>query len=362
MNRVFNFGAGPAMLPLPVLKQIQEEFLNFNGMGMSLIEISHRSKEFAQVIDNADALMKELCSLPANFKILYVHGGGKMQFSAIPLNLLDLKPARKAAYFETGDFAKLAIIEAKRFGDIVVAASSAESNYDRIPAFDASLLSSDLSYVHITNNNTIYGTRWHSLPDTGDIPLVIDATSDMLSREIDFSKVGVIFAGLQKNLGPAGLACVVIRGDLLGHACAHTPSLLDYSVYEKSHSLNNTNNTFAIYVMSLVLQWIKDQGGVKAVESVNNQKAKILYDLLDHSNFYVAAAHPEHRSVMNVTFNLADSSLLDEFLQQAKENGLQALKGHRSVGGVRASIYNAMPIEGVETLAAFMNEFEKSRA
>ncbi len=356
---VYNFGAGPAKLPYPVLEQIQAEFMDFREMGSSIIEISHRSKQFDELICETDELFTELVSLPDNYKVLYVHGGASMQFSAIPMNLLQRKPAGKALYFETGNFSRLAREEAEKFGEMITVASSADTNHDRIPDFKSSDLDSDASYIYLTSNNTIYGTRWQEFPETGDIPLVIDATSELLSREMDFSKFGLIFAGAQKNLGPAGLAVVVIREDLLGHAMEKTPKLLDYSIYEKKHSLANTNNTFAIYVINLVLKWLKREGGVAAIEKVNKAKAARMYELLDSSDFYTGHAQPAYRSIMNVTFNLPSAELLDLFLKQSAEEGMTALKGHRSVGGARASIYNAMPMEGIVALVDFMKEFEQ---
>ncbi len=362
MTRVFNFGAGPAMLPTAVMEIAQQEFLNYRNMGAGLIEISHRSKEFDEVIDAADSLLIELANIPDNYKILYVHGGAQMQFSAVPMNLINRLPAKKAAYIESGNFASLARKEASRYGNVTVAASSEATNFDQIPEFDPASLDDDTSYVHITSNNTIYGTRWQQFPETGDIPLVADMTSELLSRRIDISKFGIIFAGLQKNLGPAGLACVIIREDLLGHAIPETPSLLNYRTYADKHSLANTNNTFAIYMMKLVLEWLKGEGGVDAIEVRNNEKSALLYDVIDNSDFYLATVQKEHRSTMNVTFNLADNDLLDAFLQQALAKGLYALKGHRNVGGIRASIYNAMPREGCQALATFMQDFEKNNA
>jgi len=359
MSRVFNFGAGPATLPIPVMEKAQQEFLDYNGMGASIIEISHRSKEFDAVINRCDSLLSELAGIPENYKILYVHGGAQMQFSAIPMNIIGRNPARKAAYIESGNFAALARKEAARYGDISVAASSEATDFDRIPEFDPSSVDSDSSYIHITSNNTIYGTRWQEFPQTDDIPLVADMTSELLSRQIDISQFGIIFAGLQKNLGPSGLACVIIREDLLGMAIPETPSLLNYKTYADKHSLANTNNTFAIYMMCLVLEWLKDLGGIDTIEKQNESKAALIYDVVDKSEFYLGTAHPKHRSRMNVTFNLAQNGLLDEFLSQALAKGLYGLKGHRNVGGARASIYNAMPVAGCQALADFMVEFEK---
>lgn len=362
MTRVFNFGAGPAMLPTAVMEKAQQEFLNYRNMGAGLIEISHRSEEFDQIISCADSLLTELANIPDNYKILYVHGGAQMQFSAVPMNLINRLPGKKAAYFESGNFASLARKEASRYGNITVAASSEATNFDQIPEFNLSNVDDDSSYIHITSNNTIYGTRWQQFPDTGDIPLVADMTSELLSRKIDISSFGIIFAGLQKNLGPAGLACVIIREDLLGHAMPETPSLLNYKTYADKHSLANTNNTFAIYMMKLVLQWLKGEGGVDVIEARNDKKSALLYEVLDSSDFYLTTVQKEHRSTMNVTFNLANNDLLDTFLEQALAKGLYALKGHRDVGGIRASIYNAMPHEGCLALARFMQEFEQNNA
>lgn len=360
MKRVFNFGAGPAMLPLEVMEKAQAEFLNYQNMGASIIEISHRSKEFEEVINSCDALVTELADVPSNYKILYVHGGAQMQFSAIPLNLINRNPAKKASFVLTGTWAEKASKEAARYGNPINIASSADKNFNYIPSYDSSALDPESSYLHIVSNNTLFGTRWHEFPDTGDIPLVADMTSEFMSRKIDISKFGIVFAGLQKNLGPAGLAVVIIREDLLENALPETPHLLNYATYAKEHSLANTNNTFAIYMMSLVMEWLKEQGGVAKMEEVNNAKAKILYDAIDSSDFYLGAAHADHRSIMNVTFNLANNDLLPAFLSQAESQGLYALKGHRVVGGARASIYNAMPIEGCQALADFMKEFEKN--
>ncbi len=360
MKRVYNFGAGPAMLPLEVMEKVQAEFLDYKNLGASIIEISHRSKEFDEVINRCDELVTQLANIPSNYKILYVHGGAQMQFSALPLNLIGRNPSQKAAFVLTGTWAEKASKEAARYGCAVDIASSADKNFSYIPDYDRSMLDDDSSYLHIVSNNTLFGTRWHQFPDTGDIPLVADMTSEFMSRKIDISKFGIIFAGLQKNLGPAGLALVIIREDLLEHALQQTPALLNYATYAKEHSLANTNNTFAIYMMSLVMEWLKKEGGVEKLERQNETKAKILYDAIDGSDFYLGLAHPDHRSIMNVTFNLAKDELLDSFVEQAAARGLYALKGHRVVGGARASIYNAMPIAGCQALADFMAEFEKA--
>ena len=356
---VYNFGAGPAKLPLPVIHKIREEFLDFAGMGSSVIEISHRSKQFDDLLCETDELFKEAVQLPENYKVLYVHGGAKMQFSAIPMNIIARKPARKAVYYESGNFARIAAKEAEKYGEIITAASSVETNYDRIPDFDPAYLQDDVSYVYITSNNTIFGTRWHEFPDTGEIPLVVDATSEVLSREMDYNKFGILFAGAQKNLGPSGMAMVIVREDLLDYAPADIPGLLNYKVYDEKHSLSNTTNTFAIYVINLVLKWLKEQGGVKAIQKVNEKKAAHLYEIIDGTDFYRGHAHKDHRSIMNVAFNLPSQELVDKFLKESEAVGLTALKGYRTVGGIRASIYNAMPMEGIEKLGAFMKEFEK---
>jgi len=358
MKRVFNFGAGPAMLPLEVMEKAQAEFLNYRDLGAGLIEISHRSKEFDEIINRTDELLTELANIPSNYKILYVHGGAQMQFSAVPLNLINRLPARKASFVLTGNWAVKASKEAARYGTSLNVASSEDKNFNYIPEVAAGDFDPESSYVHITSNNTLFGTRWHRFPDTGDIPLVADMTSEFMSRKLNISDFGIIFAGLQKNLGPAGLALVIIREDLLDLALPETPGLLNYQTYADQHSLANTNNTFAIYMMCLVMEWLKDQGGVKKMEALNEQKAKLLYDYIDGSDFYFGTADPAHRSVMNVTFNLNNEDLLGDFVSQAEEQGLYALKGHRAVGGARASIYNAMPLAGCQALVDFMAEFE----
>jgi phosphoserine aminotransferase len=288
-----------------------------------------------------------------------MHGGAQMQFSAIPMNLMGLKSDKKAVYFETGNFAKLAAKEAGKYGTVIIGGSGADTNYDRIPVFDKASLDPAASYAYITSNNTIYGTRWSRFPDCGDIPLVVDATSEILSRVMDYKQFGLIFAGAQKNLGPSGLAMTVIRKDLLGKQQSDTPKLLDYTLCAEKHSLINTINTFAVYVVHEVLTWLKGEGGVAVMEQRNEEKADLLYRFIDRTDFYTAHAQPQDRSIMNVTFNLPSPELLDRFLKEAAENGLYALKGHRNVGGARASIYNAMPREGVEALVAFMDEFSR---
>ena len=356
-QQVYNFGAGPAMLPVPVMEQVREEFLDFQSMGVSIIEVSHRAKQFENVLLDAQESFRQLTGLPDNYKILFVHGGARMQFSALPMNLAGRTSSKKCLYVETGNFAKLANKDAKAFGDIKVIASSSETNYDRLPEITPEMIDQDASYLHITSNNTLYGSRYSEFPDAGNVPLIIDQTSEILSRVIDYSKFGCVYAGLQKNLGPSGTAIVVIREDLLGYASAETPVLLNYEQCAKANSLTNTANTFAIYVTGLVLKWLQEQGGVAAIEKINEQKANILYSLIDADDYYRGVIQPEYRGTMNVSFNLTSEELEAKFLKEAGEQGLYALKGHRSVGGIRASIYNAMPMAGVEALAGFMKEF-----
>lgn len=340
--------------------RIRDEFLNFAGLGASIIEISHRSKQFEAVVDEAISLFRELVSLPAAYAVLFVHGGARMQFSAVPMNLMGRVASKKALYVESGVFSTNALQDAAPYGQVEVIASSKSSGFDRVPEVPAAGIAQDAAYLHITTNNTVYGSRWNQFPETGQVPLVGDATSEILSRVMDYSRFGVVYAGMQKNLGPSGTAIVVIRKDLLGAALPYTPPLLNYAVVEKNNSLMNTPSTFNIYVAGLVLRWIKEQGGVAQIERVNNQKAKLLYDCIDASGFYKGVVRPEHRSIMNVTFKLPSEELADQFVKKAAKEGLYALKGYRSVGGIRASLYNAMPVEGVEALAAFMREFERA--
>ncbi len=358
VDKIYNFGAGPAMLPEPVMQQIQKEWLDFEGMGVSIIEISHRAKEFVAVLDEAQSLFRELTGLPDNYRVLFVHGGARMQFSALPLNFAGRVPSRKCLYVESGNFAGLAAKEAKTFCDMEIIASSAEADYNCIPELDSGQIDQDAAYLHITSNNTLYGTRWNQFPETGKVPLIADMTSELLSRQIDYNKFGVVYAGLQKNLGPSGMAMVIVRDDLLGYAEKKTPTLLNYTQCDKDNSLTNTTNTFAVYVIKLVLEWLKGQGGIAAIEQLNEQKSARLYKVIDGSDFYRSIAQPKHRSIMNVSFKLAIEGLDVKFLEEANDVGLYALKGHRNVGGVRASIYNPMPLAGVEKLASFMEEFE----
>ncbi len=361
-DKVYNFGAGPAMLPETVMQQIQREWLDFQGMGVSIIEISHRAKEFVAVLDQAQSLFRELTGLPDNYRILFVHGGARMQFSALPLNLAGRVPSKKCLYVESGNFASLAAKEAAAFCHVETIASSVDTDYDCIPQLVPEAIDQDAAYLHITSNNTLYGTRWNQFPETGNVPLIADMTSELLSRQIDYNQFGVVYAGLQKNLGPSGMAMVIIREDLLVHADEKTPTLLNYTQCDKDNSLTNTTNTFAVYVIKLVLEWLKEQGGVAAIEKLNERKAERLYQVIDSSGFYRGIAQPEHRSIMNVSFKLTSKELDAKFLQEAEAVGLYALKGHRNVGGIRASIYNPMPLEGVKKLAGFMEEFERENS
>lgn len=357
-DRAYNFGAGPAMLPTEVMLQVQEEFLNFNGLGSSIIEISHRSSEFIKILEETESLFRKIAKVPENYDILFMHGGARMQFSAIPMNLLSISEQKKAAYIISGSFSKMAYQEAKRYGDIDILANSEPDHFDRIPEVSDELFSRDYAYVHLTSNNTIFGTQWKAFPKT-EATLVADFTSEILSRNIDVSQFGVIYAGLQKNLGPSGVAVVIIRKDLVGKALEETPNLLNYESFSNSQSMPNTINTFAVYVLGLILKWIEKKGGLQNIEELNEKKAALLYKTLDNSNFYRAVAHPNHRSLMNVTFRLASDDLQQTFLEEAEKHHLTALKGHRSVGGIRASIYNAMPLDGVQALVNFMKEFEQ---
>lgn len=359
-SRVFNFGPGPAMLPTAVMERAQAEFLDYNGMGVSVVELSHRSPQFMDIIDRCESLFRELSGVPDNFKIFYMHGGARMQFASIPMNLMPRVAKPKALYFETGNFAKQARVEAERYGEIIRVVDGESCGYSAIPEFDASAIDQDAAYAHLTANNTIFGTRWKEFPNTGDVPLVVDATSELLSREMDYNQFGLVYAGLQKNLGPSGVAMMICREDLLGHAMPNTPTMLDFKISADEKSLANTTNTFAIYLLMCVLEWLKEQGGVAAIEKVNEQKSKILYDILDGSDFYTAIAHPDFRSTMNVSFHLPNNNeLAEQFIAEALEQKMYALRGHAVVGGIRASIYNSMPVEGVECLAEFMKEFER---
>src|SRR5688572_14706170 len=357
MSRVFNFGAGPAMLPEAVLKQASEEMLDWHGSGMSVMEMSHRGKEFIGIHAQAEADLRELLAIPKNYKVLFLQGGGAGQFAFVPMNLLRGKTA--AAYVHSGHWAERAIAEAKRYCRVDIAASSEDAKFTYAPKQDKWKVSRDAAYVHYTSNETIGGVEFHWIPDTGDVPLVADASSHILSRPLDVSRFGVIYAGAQKNIGPAGLAIVIVREDLIGHAAPQTPAIFDYKVQAGADSMHNTPPAYAIYMAGLVFQWLKKLGGLKKIEEINIAKAKLIYDYFDESEFYHSPVAREDRSRMNIPFTLRSDKLDEEFLKQAKARGLTELKGHRAVGGMRASIYNAMPVEGVKSLVEFMRDFEK---
>ena len=355
--RVYNFSAGPAVLPEEVLGQAREEMLDWHGSGMSVMEMSHRGKEFTAIAHSAHADLRELLNIPANYRVLFLQGGAATQFAAVPMNLLHGK--NKADYIHTGEWAKKAIGEAKKYCTVNLAASSEDRGFTYAPKRAAWRLDPAAAYVHYTGNETIGGVEFHWIPDTGQVPLVCDLSSSLLSRPLDLSKFGVIYAGAQKNIGPAGLTIVIVREDLIGHAAPTTPSTLDYKVQTENDSMYNTPPTYAIYVAGLVFKWLKAKGGLSGIEKLNVGKAGLLYDLLDASEFYRSPVAKEDRSRMNVPFTLREAVLDDAFLKQAAQNGLVQLKGHRSVGGMRASLYNAMPLEGVKVLTEFMRDFER---
>lgn len=356
MERVYNFSAGPSMLPLEVLEKAAKEMTNYGDAGMSVMEMSHRSKDFDNIIKEAEALFRELMNVPDNYKVLFLQGGSSTQFAMVPLNLM--RNSKKADYVVTGQWAKKAMTEAKKFGDIRVAATSEPDVYTYIPKLGKEDFREDADYVYITANNTIYGTRYPYIPETGDIPLVADMSSNILSQEYDISKFGLIFAGAQKNFGPAGLVVVAIREDLIGHAAENCPTMLNYKTQADNDSLYNTPPTYSIYIAKLVFEWVKAKGGVKAMQAINERKAAKLYDAIDSSSLFKCPVNKEDRSLMNVVFVTGDADLDKKFVAEAKAQGLVNLGGHRTVGGMRASIYNAMPEEGVDALIAFMNKFE----
>lgn len=355
MSRVYNFSAGPSMLPLEVLEKAQKEMTEYGASGMSVMEMSHRSADYKAIIDEAEALVRELMNVPDNYKVLFLQGGGSTQFAMIPMNLAAKN--KKADYVITGQWAKKAAAEAEKFITVNRVASSADKTFSYIPKLDKSAFSTDADYFYICYNNTIYGTRYTELPDTDSV-LVADISSCVMSEVIDVSKFGLLFAGAQKNLGPAGVTLVIVREDLIGETLDGTPTMLDYKIHADNGSMYNTPPTYAIYVLKLVLEWIKEQGGVAAVQQVNEKKAKILYDFLDSSELFKGTVVPEDRSLMNVPFVTGSEELDAKFVKEAKAAGLVNLKGHRTVGGMRASIYNAMPVEGVEKLVEFMKKFE----
>jgi len=345
------------MLPVEVLEKAQKEMVEYGAAGMSVMEMSHRSKDYEDIINSCEALVRELMHVPDNYKVMFLQGGGSSQFAMIPMNLGNKN--KKCDIVITGQWAKKAAQEAERYITVNKVASSADKTFSYIPKLDKATFSKDADYFYICLNNTIYGTKFAELPDTGDVPLVADISSCIMSEELDVSKFGLLFAGAQKNLGPAGVTLVIVREDLIGNAMDITPTMFNYQIHVDNGSMYNTPPTYGIYIMKLVLEWIKEQGGVKAVQEVNEKKAKILYDFLDSSEMFKGTVVPEDRSLMNVPFVTDDDDLNAKFIKEAKEAGFVNLKGHRSVGGMRASIYNAMPVEGVEKLVAFMKKFEE---
>ncbi|MCB6185238.1 3-phosphoserine/phosphohydroxythreonine transaminase [Leeia sp. TBRC 13508] len=353
---IFNFSAGPAVLPRPVLEQAQAELIDWHGSGMSVMEMSHRGPEFQSIIDEALADLRELMNIPSNYQILFLQGGAQGQFSAVPLNLIGA--TGKADYVNTGHWSTLAMKEAARFGQVNEVCSSADSRFDHIPAFSEWKLSKDASYVHYTPNETVGGLEFQWVPEVGDVPLVADMSSNILSREIDVSKFGLIYAGAQKNIGPSGLTLVIVRDDLIGKSLPITPVTYDYKKYADAGSMYNTPSTYGIYLAGLVFKWLKAQGGVAAMEAINVEKSNLLYHYLnDCGGFYYSPIAEADRSRMNVVFRLKDEALDAAFLKESKAAGLLQLKGHKIAGGMRASIYNAMPVEGVQALLSFMKDF-----
>ena len=351
MDRVFNFAPGPSMLAAEVLEKVQKDLLCYGSTGMSVMEMSHRSKMYLEIFDKTVADLKDVMGVPEGYKVLFLQGGATQMFATIPLNLMK----GKADYIDSGNFAHNALVEAKKYGEVVVAGSSRDDNYTYIPDYT---LSPDASYVHITTNNTIYGTRYDHVPQTGNVPLVADMSSNILSEVYDVSKFGLIYAGAQKNVAPAGVTIVIVREDLLGNEMPFTPKVMSLKKMADADSMLNTPNCFGIYVAGLTFEWIKAQGGVAAIEKVNIEKANLLYDFLDNSKLFKGTAQKKDRSRMNVTFVTGDADKDAAFVKEAAAKGLVNLKGHRIVGGMRASIYNAMPMEGVKALVEFMKEFE----
>ena len=358
MARVYNFSAGPAVLPESVLQEAASEMLDYQGTGMSVMEMSHRSAAFKKIIEDAEADLRDLMSIPDNYKVLFLQGGATLQFAGIPMNLMT--GSGKADYIVSGSWSKKAFKEAALLGDARCVASSEDKTFSYIPDVDSLDLDPDADYVYICENETIYGTHYHKLPDTGDVPLVSDVSSCFLSEPIDVSKYGVIYGGVQKNIGPAGVVIVIVREDLLKDKWIdNTPTIMRWKAQAEGGSMVNTPPCYGIYICGKVFKWIKAQGGLEGMKKINEAKAKLLYDYLDSTDFYIATAAVEDRSIMNVPFVTGDTDLDAKFVAQAKEAGIENIKGHRSVGGMRASIYNAMPIEGVQALVNFMKKFEE---
>jgi len=356
-TRVFNFSSGPAVLPLPVLEEAQRDLIALPGVGMSVMEISHRSKVFDDLLHKAVEDVRALAGIPANYKILMLQGGASLQFTMVPMNLLG--PGATADYIDSGSWADKAVKEAKKVGKVNVAATTRGDNYSRLPDAGELKLTPGAAYVHMTGNNTIEGTQWKSLPQVGDVPLVNDTSSEMFSAPIDVARHALIYAGAQKNLGPSGVTMVIIREDLLARSADTLPTMLNYKVHAENDSLYNTPNTFGIYILGLTMKWLRSQGGLEAMAKVNQRKAGKLYAEIDRTGFYRGAARTQDRSLMNVTFRLATEELEKAFVKESTAAGFDGLQGHRSVGGMRASIYNAFPEEGVDALVSFMREFER---
>ena len=359
VHRIYNFAAGPAVLPVPVLEEIQRDLIALPGVGMSILEISHRSTTFESILERAEADIRALANIPSNYKVLFLQGGASLQFSMVPMNLL---PAGQTAdYIDSGSWAEKAYKEAKKVGNSRLAATTKSNNYSRVPAQGELKLTPGAAYVHMTSNNTIEGTQYQTVPAVGDAPLVSDTSSDMFSRPLDVSRHALIYAGAQKNMGPAGVTVVIIRDDLLQRSQKALPTMLNYAVHAENTSLYNTPPAFAVYALGLVMQWLIGQGGLTAIARVNERKAQKLYAEIDRTGFYRGTAQKDCRSLMNVTFRLATEELENAFVKESTTAGLDGLKGHRSVGGMRASIYNAFPEAGVDALVGFMREFERTR-
>lgn len=355
MDRVYNFSAGPSMLPLSVLEKAASELVNYGDAGMSVMEMSHRSPVYETIIAEAQKLLREIMNIPDNYKVLFLQGGASTQFAAVPLNLLN--GSGKADYIVTGQFAKKAYSEAKKYGDIKLTASSEDKNNTYIPQLTKADFREDADYVHICFNNTIYGTKYNYIPDTGDIPLVADISSCILSEPIDVSKFGLLYAGAQKNVAPAGLTIVIVREDLIGKARPETPTMLDYLTMAENDSMYNTPPCYSIYMAKLVFEWLIELGGLEKMKEINVKKANILYDYIDSTDYYSNPVEKDYRSMMNVVFVTGNEDLDKKFPKEAEKAGFMNIKGHRSVGGMRASIYNAMPVEGIEELVEFMKDF-----
>jgi phosphoserine aminotransferase len=359
VQRIFNFSAGPAVLPQPVLEEAQRDLVSLPGVGMSILEISHRSKAFDKIIETAEADIRALAGVSDDYAVLFLQGGASLQFSMVPMNLLP--EGGSADYVVTGSWSQKAVKEAKRHGKVRIAATTEEGNFVRVPKVEEIGWDANAAYAHVTSNNTIFGTQFQTMPDSGAVPLVCDASSDIFSRPIEVAKYGLIYAGAQKNLGPSGVTLVIMRKDLLKRSPAALPTMLNYATHAENGSMYNTPPCFGIYILGLVGKWLKGVGGLKAIEAINERKAAKLYAEIDRTGFYRGHAEPASRSRMNVTFRLPSEALEGEFVKASTAAGLDGLKGHRSVGGLRASIYNAFPEEGIDTLVSFMQEFERTK-